>query len=119
MINKNHPKILLVEGPQDKRVIPELMKKHDIPWQDKENPPVFINENGGYNKLVKKGVIATELDRSNLTALGIIIDADEYPDNRWQSIRNACLEAIPDIPKILPQEGLIHTTSKVLNLVFG
>lgn len=104
-----HPKILLVEGNQEIRVIPELMKRNGIPWE-RNNEPVYIDGNKGYQYLVKPGRIKPILKASELLALGIIIDADDNPLGRWQSIRNAVLESIPDIPKVLPEEGLIHTT---------
>ena len=38
-----------------------------------------------------------------------MVDADDNPSGRWQSVRNSCLPAIPDIPKQLPETGLIHS----------
>ena len=104
-----HPKILLVEGNDEIRVIPELMKRNGVAWE-RNNEPVYIDGNKGYQDLVKPGRIKPILKASELSALGIIIDADDNPLGRWQSIRNAVLESIPDIPKVLPEEGLIHTT---------
>jgi hypothetical protein len=39
-----------------------------------------------------------------------MIDADDNPTGRWQSIRSASLKSIPDMPEVLPEDGLIHTT---------
>lgn len=100
-------KVLLVEGADECFVIPELIEANGINWGSKENPIVFIQDHKGYRNLVKPDVIATELLASGLTVLGIIIDADEQPNDRWQSIRNACLKSIPDLPKNLPSDGLI------------
>jgi hypothetical protein len=55
--------------------------------------------------------MATELQASGLSALGIMIDADDNPQGRWQSVRQACLKSIPDIPENLPESGLIHITA--------
>jgi hypothetical protein len=52
-------------------------------------------------------VIATELQESGRSALGVLLDADDNPLGRWQSIRNACLKSIPDLPQELPESGLI------------
>ncbi|MDX2216417.1 MAG: DUF3226 domain-containing protein [Oculatellaceae cyanobacterium bins.114] len=105
-----HPRILLVEGKQDVRVIPQLIEANGINWGTRKNPIVFIRDYDGYQRLVDPDVISTELQASGLTTLGIMLDADENPLGRWQSIRNASLRSIPDIPEDLPEDGLIHTT---------
>jgi hypothetical protein len=43
-----------------------------------------------------------------LKILGIILDADDEPADRWQSMRNCLLDRYPDIPEELPATGLIH-----------
>jgi hypothetical protein len=105
-----HSNVLLVEGKQDLRVIPELMEANGVRWGTRKNPVVFIRDYDGYQNLIDPDVIATELQASSLSALGIMIDADEHPEQRWQSIRNASLRNIPDLPETLPEEGLIHIT---------
>ncbi|MEM8643024.1 MAG: DUF3226 domain-containing protein [Cyanobacteria bacterium P01_G01_bin.54] len=104
----NASKILLVEGKSEQFLIPELMEANGIDWPAR-NPPIYIEDCGGYEKIADQDAIAAELQNSNLTALGIVVDADEYPDRRWQSLRNACLPSIPDLPETLPDTGLIHS----------
>lgn len=111
-----HPNVLLVEGEEDKRVIPELIEANGIQWKENGQPVVFIKPSGGYETLTGD-VIAAELKASGLKRLGIVIDADEHPQFRWESIRNAALSSIPDIPLDLPSDGLIHTTTE--NIEFG
>jgi hypothetical protein len=103
-----HSKVLLVEGRQDVRVIPELIEANGVNWGTKKNPVVKIRDCDGYQKLVDQDIISTELKASGLSVLGIMIDADENPSRRWQSIRNVILKSIPDIPETLPENGLIH-----------
>lgn len=105
-----HPKVLLVEGKQDRFVVPELIEANGVDWGTRKHPVVFIRDYDGYQKLVDPDVLSTELQASGLSALGIIIDADDNPIGRWESIRNASLRSIPDIPETLPENGLIHTT---------
>ncbi|CAN1208689.1 DUF4435 domain-containing protein [Tumidithrix helvetica PCC 7403] len=105
-----HPKILLVEGKQDVRVIPELIEANGVDWGTRKSPIVYIRDCDGYQKLVDPDVISTELQASGLSALGIIVDADDNPQGRWQSIRSASIRSIPDLPEALPEEGLIHIT---------
>jgi hypothetical protein len=107
---KIHPKKLLVEGEEDKRVIPEFIEANGIIWGDTKNTAiVHIKTAGGIQNLLDVDNIYNEINDSGLTHLGIIIDADEEPNNRWQSLYNACLPNIPNLPKNLPNEGLIHT----------
>ncbi len=118
------PKKLLVEGASEKRIIPELMEKNGVLWPNHQIP-VWIDSHDGYENLVKPGGISGELIASDLTHLGIIVDADDNelldqnnkPIKRWQSLRNACLSAIPDLPEILPSTGLIHSAPN--NIKFG
>ncbi len=105
-----HPRILLVEGKQDRFVIPELIEANGVNWGTRKKPVVFIRDYDGYQKLIDPEVIATELQASGLAALGIIIDADDDAMGRWQSIRGASLKSIPDLPETLPENGLIHMT---------
>jgi hypothetical protein len=111
-MTRNPEKILLVEGKQDARVIPYLIEANGIAWEINKKPVVYIRDCEGNNNLVDSDIIVSELQASGLSVLGIIIDADDDSSASWQSIRNASLMSIPDIPKVLPEEGLIHTTSE-------
>ncbi len=93
---------LLVEGDEDKRVIPYLIEANDIPWIENQQEVVFIKEYAGKTKLLKKDVIYSQLKSSGLSALGLMVDADNEPENTWQSIRNVCLPSIPNFPENLP-----------------
>lgn len=106
---KVYSKVLLVEGVQDKRVIPELIEANGIEWELQNHPIVYIDDkSGGYLNLVDPDAIAVQLKRSGLSILGIMIDADDDPSARWQSIKNAMSKTVPDFPTVLPEEGLIH-----------
>jgi len=107
MTKKIIPKILLVEGKEDQRVIPYLMEANDIHWSNK-NPPVNIEDRNGYENLANSFAIQAYL-KSGVTHLGIIVDADDNIISRWQSLRHACLLAISDLPQDLPTTGLLHT----------
>lgn len=107
---KLYPKVLIVEGDEDKRVIPELMESNGVVWIENNRPIVHIRPYDGYENITAD-VIATELKASGLTVLGIVIDADENPLRRWESIRNAALPSMPGLPAELPDTGLVHTTA--------
>jgi hypothetical protein len=103
-------KVLLVEGTEDLRVIPELVEANGIAWGDKPKDRIVqIKPMDGVENL-DKNLINIELKASGLKIFGIIVDADDEPANRWQSVRNCLLEKYPDIPEELPPTGLIHTS---------
>ncbi|MDY6802693.1 MAG: DUF3226 domain-containing protein [Cyanobacteriota bacterium] len=107
-----HGKRLLVEGDEDKRVIPYLIEANGIPWgETKEEAIVDIKAYHGIEKLLNTYKISAELGTSGLTALGLIVDADDNPTARWQQVRNVCLPRISNLPENLPEEGLIHQTN--------
>jgi hypothetical protein len=106
-------KKLIVEGNQDKRVIPELIEANGIPWGDTKDKAIVFIESYGSDQFIDADVISTELKASGLTALGLIVDADDDLAARWTSIRNACLKSIPTIPQQIPQTGLIITTNGI------
>lgn len=117
----SYANLLLVEGATEKRAIPELVEANGINWEvkwEKETNNnkfiVYIDDLGGVDrkKQVKSAEISNELNVASRQALGLIIDADESCFNRWQSIRNACINFIPDLPEEIPTQGLIHNTVK-------
>lgn len=111
MASKYRTKKLIVEGSQDKRVIPELIEASGIDWGESANNAVVYIEDYGSDGFIETDFISTELKASGLIALGLVVDADDDLDARWGSVRNACLKSIPDIPAKLPEVGLIHITS--------
>ncbi len=104
-----HEKVLLVEGVEDQRVIPELVEANGIQWGDREKDWIVqIKSMNGVENLLDKQRINVQLKSSALKILGIILDADDEPTDRWQSMRNCLLDRYPDIPEELPATGLIH-----------
>lgn len=108
---------LLVEGYDDKRVIPELIEANGIPWgETREEWIVSIQSMGGYEAIVAAGEIETQLKASGLEALGIIVDANDDAAKRWSSVRDRCVAHFPDLPESLPKEGVIATNPDGLKL---
>ena len=106
----NYEKVLLVEGEEDKRVIPEFVEANGVPWGDRPKDWIVeIRALGSVESLLNKEEISIQLKTSDtLKILGIILDADDVPVKRWQSMRNCLLERYPEIPEELPATGLIH-----------
>ncbi len=100
---------LLVEGDDDKRLLPQLIEANGIPWGETRSEAIVdIEAYGGLGNLLDRKVIATELKASGLAALGILVDANDEPENRWQRLRRICLPSIPNLPEELPATGLVH-----------
>ena len=101
------PNKLLVEGEDEKRVIPHFMDEHV--WRDEKGVlAVHIEPFGGVENLLKPGVIEAASKETGLQALGILVDADDHLEGRWGQIRRRCLRVAPDFPETLPPNGLIH-----------
>jgi hypothetical protein len=102
------PKRLLVEGDEDKRIIPHFMEKF-IPWGNERTTwPVEIISHDGIADLLEPGNIGVELKIPGLQSLGVIADADTDPKSRWNAIRNEALGEMPLLPVDLPPEGLVY-----------
>ncbi|MCP4695336.1 MAG: hypothetical protein GY862_00600 [Gammaproteobacteria bacterium] len=110
-------KKLLVEGVEDKRVIPYLVEANGVLWGETPRQAiVYIKDYDGIDNLLSPNVISTELKASGLEIIGIMVDADESVEARWRQIRKQCLKVFPDIPEELQREGLIHSNINGLKL---
>jgi len=99
-------KLLLVEGKDDKWAIINLLQPHiDAVW-DEKNHPIEI-EDGQGDKLFKKPIMSARFKDPNTNILGIVLDADENCLDKWKKIEHLCREHVQDIPKYLPQKGLV------------
>ena len=108
MARRNPPRKLLVEGEEDRRVIPQLIEANGIHWgESRDTSIVDIDQCGGFENMVKEGVIETELKASGLEVLGIIADANDKAERRWEALRNRCVRSFPDLPSELPATGLV------------
>jgi hypothetical protein len=93
-------RILLVEGTDDEHVVKHIFGGHKLPKLDE------IKELGGIDKLLES--FPTRLKESDLTALGLIVDADTDLSARWQGIRNRLLNAgYLDVPEQPASDGVV------------
>jgi hypothetical protein len=114
---RTNPNRLLVEGEEDKRVIPYFMEKF-IAWGNTpETRPVQIESFNGVEDLLKPGTIEAALKTSGLKALGVIIDANSDVSGRWKRVRERAIRVLPNLPEVLPAEGVIKKS--IGNLTFG
>jgi hypothetical protein len=136
--NLFYPKILLVEGATEKWVIPELIEHNGIKWEQNKQRIVEIeilnsNRDRDISSLNNKQIIdtiTTYLKGSKLSALGLMLDNDYRPQDKWQSVKNICEKAIrkyyedqypdleiPQFPEQLEKDGLIIDLEN--NIKFG
>ncbi len=113
--NQDHPtSILLVEGNDDFHVIHALCKLHNIDVRNLENPDggkFSIRDSGGYNKLIE--TIPTRFKGSDISKIGVIVDADTDLIRRWTAIKNIIFELGFNPPEILPEKGLIISNGEI------
>src|SRR5260221_7232214 len=82
---------LLVEGDDDKHLFKALLSRHQIFDLCKgKNESLEVKDKGGFENLVK--TLKTELKRSGLRCLGVVVDANDRIQSRWQSLRNKLIE---------------------------
>ncbi len=93
----SHSQVLLVEGSDDLHVVMQLSMREKLP------PNFWIIETGGIDKLLD--AIEVEADVAERRVMGIMVDADERPNSRWQAIkhrinvlRNEDHFDLPDLP---------------------
>lgn len=110
-------KKLLVEGSEDKRVIPELIEANGIRWGETAREAIIhIQDFDGIENLLAPHEISTQLKESGLEILGIMVDADDIPEERWTRIREECMGVFPELPRDFPKQGLIYSGESGLKL---
>ncbi len=114
---RNPPKILLVEGENEKRIIPYLMGRNGIHCgEQRSNAVVDIEPAGGIENLLNRTFISSKLKSPGLTCLGVLLDADEDSVQRWRQVRRLCLPYFPTLPDALPPEGVSITNAAGLRI---
>jgi hypothetical protein len=98
---------MVVEGHEDKFAVIQLMKHH-IDWpHEKSRYPVMIELGGSDTEILAKGFLTTKIKSSEVDILGVVLDADEDRDQRWNRLRTLCVDLFPTMPAALPPTGLI------------
>jgi hypothetical protein len=100
-------RVLMVEGREDLRVIPELIESNGIDWGTRDKPLVKIEVYDGIENIVAEGEIEARLIESDLTALGVLVDADANVDACWRRIKARITGRYSSIPDALPAKGFI------------
>lgn len=98
-------KKLLVEGNDDQHVVWALCEQYNIPES------FDVVDCDGVDKLIPQ--ISVRFKVSGMEAVGIIVDADDKPTQRWSHVSAELTKSgFNDIPKDLPVDGLILSNDK-------
>ena len=107
MAGSNHPRVLLVEGVDDKHVV-----RHVRDHQDQPDMPAFdIRDKDGITNLIS--AIGPEIKAPGRLAVGILADANDDPKARWQEIADKLRKAGIKAPDRMDSTGGVVVTSKV------
>ena len=103
---RSFPKLLIVEGEDDKFAVIELMKHHTNWPTGTGTWPVYIETAGGVDEILKASYLNTEFKASGLKTLGVILDADAGTSGRYELVKQRFTEGIVYPEGILPEDGL-------------
>lgn len=92
-------RLLLVEGHDDLHVVGKLWERHEI------ERPFEIARKGSFDELRRS--IYNEVNAPKRRVLGILADANDHPDGRWQSISDQLRRAACEVPDERSQTGTI------------
>lgn len=101
---------LLVEGPDDRWSIINLLARHGYDWDNESSVRPFVKAAGGKDVILHGPTLqaaAKSFDR-----LGIILDADLGPSDRWKALRGH-LRGVADLPETPAKGGTIIETSRL------
>ena len=93
-------KVLLVEGADDQHVVWALLKRHNVPETFK------VDDAKGVDKLLE--TFPVQLKGSEITSVGIVVDADADLSARWRSVRAALIRLnYTNCPENPPLDGVV------------
>ena len=94
------------------------MKSH-IHWSEEPSQwPVWVEVGKSVDEILATGYLSAEIKAHRVTALGVVLDADDAPQGRYQRIQQLCNPLFPSLPADLPREGMVadNTDGKRLGL---
>jgi hypothetical protein len=97
-------RLLLVEGANDKHVILAIQGRRGIRLLDSEKKEFMVCDDVG--RLLSS--LPIQLKGSDIAQLGVVVDADVNPSNRWTELRSILLAAgYADVPQTPSAQGTI------------
>ena len=100
-------KVLIVEGVDDKHSVIGLMKSY-VDWpEEKARWPVYVELGNSASEILAPAFLTTHFKEAGVTTVGIMLDADNNPAGRYQSIRNTSSKFFTELPETMPVGGLV------------
>ncbi|MGB0930680.1 MAG: DUF3226 domain-containing protein [Chitinophagales bacterium] len=94
-------KVLLVEGIEDEKVISKLLPRRKIQYKD-----FTISNQNGLQKLLQ--ALPTFIKTGNYAVIGVIVDADNDLQKRWEEIRQILQKSgYQNIPSSPSPKGIV------------
>ena len=103
-IPENHPHQLFVEGNDDVHSIIQFMSRHGFDWSRPLPTSLPYLKASGSDAAVLRGLSA---GLKTWLRFGIVVDADDDPERRWNEIRRESKKAGVVLPDSPPVTGLI------------
>ena len=103
--------LLHVEGKNDEHALATLLVKHGMPHDEKQRPLEYplIKAAGNDSGVVNLIEIQVQLQAGR--PVGFIVDADDSPANRWESIRSQLKQVGVETSPNMDAEGFVGESS--------
>lgn len=98
---KDSPRVLVVEGSDDLHFLAAVTNTMFGPRS------IEVVDSKGVQNLLGPSYLQARLDQSNLERLGIVMDADSRPGERWSSLRNRLVPRGFELPEHPSHGGCI------------
>ena len=98
--DEDNPRIIFVEGNDDQHVVCHIISKSNL-----EGLRISVAKKNGINNLLD--ALTAELKRPERLAVGFVLDANDRPEGRWQSVVNRFEREGIYFPKSLCPNGTI------------
>ena len=104
---RDYPKILIVEGQDDKFSVISLMKHH-IEWpENMEGWPVYVEVSFSVEEILTQGYLTAQVKAGHLQTMGVMLDADDHSAGRYQRLKDLLKQLFPGLPEGIAGDGLI------------
>src|SRR5438128_107370 len=102
------PNYLIAEDSDLQYAIAELMKAHIPDWGTTEQDwKVKIERARGVDDALSHEVLFGYMKAGGIKVLGVAVDADDTPNEKWQGIREFCRKCKAKTPNACPNGGFI------------
>lgn len=102
---------LHVEGKNDLHALASLLVEHGMPHDEKQRPVEFPVLKDAGNDFSVVSLIEIEVQLQAGRPVGFIVDADDSPTQRWESIRSHLEQVGVETPPTMPVDGFVGVSS--------